>query len=605
MRAQESILSRWWHRLTIERKLPAAFTLLLAVLVSFYVYMAYRSVQASSEAAAGDRLDVVGAELARLVRTTNEQRHANMQRVLARPSVRAALANPGSSIADTALVRLRVGNDSSATLLLDADQEIIRQLGTPASAAALSQLKRTLGDALEMRGELAVGRLFQDGDRASYWQTIALRDGSNVYGYAAQLRRLGSGTATSAALEQLIGEATVIFANSKDPSGPWVKLDGTLVEAPEAQHATDQLHRHRRGDADNLAHTTPIEGTPWMVVTETPVALTDARALLFLRRTGPIAALLVALGALLAWWIARRTTQPMRDLAVAARAIGEGDYEQRVAVNRGDELGDLAEAFNLMASQVRHSISESEHSRAQAEFANKAKSEFLANMSHEIRTPINAMIGYTDLIELGITGPVTDAQRQQLERIRVSGSHLVRLIDDLLDFARLEAGNLSIRRERSSAEEAVRIAHTVIAPAANARTIKLSVRCAPDTEYIGDPDRVGQILVNLLSNAVKFTAPGGRVDVRCERDARFARFVVEDNGIGIEPTRLNSIFEAFVQAQTGYTRPHGGAGLGLTISSRLAEAMGGEILVESELGHGSTFTLVLPAPAKAAALANV
>ena len=342
-----------------------------------------------------------------------------------------------------------------------------------------------------------------------------------------------------------------------------------------------------------------------MVVAETPVAITRARALSFLRRTGPIAALLIGLGAMLAWWIARRTTQPMRELAESARQIGSGDYSRRVHLDRGDELGQLADAFNQMSAQVRTSVSDSEQSRANAEYANKAKSEFLANMSHEIRTPINAMLGYADLMDLGITGPVTDAQKQQLDRIRVSGTHLVRLIDDLLDFARLDTGKLSIRRERSRAGEAIQTAHTVIAPLATSKAVELSMQCPHDIEYVGDPDRVSQILVNLLSNAVKFTPSGGHVRVACESATKSARFVVEDTGIGIEPGRLASIFEAFVQAETGYTRPHGGAGLGLTISSRLAEAMGGEILIDSTVGQGSRFTLVLPAPAESAALAGV
>src|SRR5688500_10369705 len=170
-------ISGWWHAQTIERKLPAAFTLLLTGLVAFYVLTAYRSVQANSDELAGARLTAVSSELARIASTNNETRSALVKRIVGQPAVRSALAGDRTTNVDTALRRLRVGTDSSATYLLDANQQVVRQLGEPAPQAALNELKRALGDALELRGDLAVGRLFAAGDRAYYWQTIALRDG--------------------------------------------------------------------------------------------------------------------------------------------------------------------------------------------------------------------------------------------------------------------------------------------------------------------------------------------------------------------------------------------------------------------------------------------
>jgi signal transduction histidine kinase len=282
----------------------------------------------------------------------------------------------------------------------------------------------------------------------------------------------------------------------------------------------------------------------------------------------------------------------------AAGAIEHGHLQQRVQITRNDELGALGRSFNQMATEIERSMQEAQESRTEAQNANRSKSEFLANMSHEIRTPINAILGYTDLIDGGVAGAVSEQQRSHLERIRVSGNHLVGLIDDLLDFARLDVARLSVEQKVAASADSIATAVTVVSPQADAKQIGIEVTCAHDARYIGDPKRVEQILVNLLGNAVKFTENGGRVAIDChavnDNGKRRIQFHVRDNGIGIPEDRLEAIFEPFVQARGGYTRPHGGTGLGLSISRRLAELMGGRIDVESEIDVGSRFTLTLP-----------
>ena len=270
--------------------------------------------------------------------------------------------------------------------------------------------------------------------------------------------------------------------------------------------------------------------------------------------------------------------------------------------------------------EAERARADAELARRRAEEANQAKSDFLATMSHEIRTPINAVLGYSELLELGISGPLSDEQRIYLGRIRASTTHLLGLVNEVLDLAKVEAGQMTVRRQRASVSDAVDTALALVRPQALERGVALSDESHPPDSarpavggggdglfYVGDEHRVRQILANLLSNAVKFTAPGGRVTVRgtsadhpdpqahLAGSGPWTAVEVEDTGIGIAPDQIAAVFEPFVQAERGHTRTHGGTGLGLAISRRLARLMGGDITARSDPGVGSRFTLWLPA----------
>ena len=247
--------------------------------------------------------------------------------------------------------------------------------------------------------------------------------------------------------------------------------------------------------------------------------------------------------------------------------------------------------------------------RMEAEAASTAKSDFLAKMSHEIRTPINAMMGYAELLEMGIAGPVTTAQKAQLDRIRASGNHLTQLVGEILDLAKIEAGRMSVEQKVASVGDVADAALALIRPQAATKGVAVGGTTNGNGKptFIGDPQRVQQILTNLLSNAVKFTAGGGQVSVQCGLRPRqenpsgrgehdWACVTVKDTGVGIARDDFDRIFQPFVQVDDGYTRNHGGTGLGLTISRSLAQMMGGDITVESDIGIGSRFTLWLPSP---------
>jgi signal transduction histidine kinase len=255
-----------------------------------------------------------------------------------------------------------------------------------------------------------------------------------------------------------------------------------------------------------------------------------------------------------------------------------------------------AEALERALAEREAEHQAAEAARQAAEAANRAKSQFLAAVSHELRTPLNAIAGYVQLMQMEIRGPLTRQQREDLERIRKGGHHLLALINDILNFARVEAGQIELRPLEVAASTLLGTAEPLVTPQLTAR--RLTYERAPcDSSIVvhADPEKVQQILLNLLTNAIKFTDPGGRVSVSCDADAATVRIRITDTGRGIPSDKLDSIFEPFVQVDRQLT-PGGeqGVGLGLAISRDLARRMGGNITATSIVGKGSTFTLELP-----------
>lgn len=229
-----------------------------------------------------------------------------------------------------------------------------------------------------------------------------------------------------------------------------------------------------------------------------------------------------------------------------------------------------------------------------AQSADRIKSAFLAAMSHELRTPLNSIIGFTGMVLQGLAGSLNKEQEKQLGMVRGSAHHLLDLINDVLDISKIEAGQLQIMSEKFDLRKSIEKAVQIVSPLAEKKNLRIHFKIGDDIDEMrGDQRRVEQIIINLLSNAVKFT-DYGEIHLHCHTDNDSITLSVVDTGIGLKPENVKIIFDAFRQVDSGITRVQEGTGLGLNITKKLVEMMGGSIHVKSELGKGSNFTVLLP-----------
>jgi signal transduction histidine kinase/ActR/RegA family two-component response regulator len=497
--------------------------------------------------------------------------------------------------------------------------------------SGIAALKKSLlGQALVANSVLVLATLtaltvlFIVGLRASFERQLELRAESvaEFVGTESQLALL---VGDQARLLRLAGNALsngdVVYVRVTDSSGLVTQAsrpDFSLAEVPDLSPTSSEASRfrafHTRNSsfaviegartvvANNRVFELPTQGQATRILGTVQVGISteEQRAMLarIMRYAVAGGLVAVALVILLHFLYLRRLLLPLKALIGFTKRVGSGDLSQVAPLQRRDEVGDLAIAFNHMVKKLRETNDSLIALIEKAQEANRLKSEFLANMSHEIRTPMNGIIGFTNLAL--DTTELSGEQRGYLDTVKSSAASLMRLIDDILDFSKIEAGRLDVCPTSFSLRECVESATEVLAVAAQAKGLNLCWEVTPESPdaLAGDAFRLRQVLLNLVGNAVKFTPAGS---VRVKVAAKFlpdrtlmARFSVRDTGIGIPADKRKFIFDPFRQADGSTTRKYGGTGLGLAISARLVEIMGGRLHLESEVGLGSTFHFTCP-----------
>jgi signal transduction histidine kinase len=624
--------SRW----SLTRKLPLVTAATVVVLVAINLTATYRAlVQARSEAL-HERLANVARQLARSTEQGNRDRAAVLRRIAA-DSALVALVRAGLPVTspDTAsavmraLARVRLVPDSLLPVQLwSADGRLLAQLGQEAPGGSLASVGRDLAPSgnpprpsppLQLSTDsVQVGALYPAAGGVYYWTVVPVIDRGRRIGAIAQQRRIGNSPQALATVRELIGSNIAVAVRNATDSFT-TSLAGVPLPAPLARDTLRGGYVARRATGLQLGAEARVAGTPFILTFEAPARSILAEPRATLRRLIVLGLVITVVGVLVSWLLSRRITRPLTALTTAAEAIALGDYAQRVQGRRadgdGDEVERLGASFNRMANEIEtaqrelaaqvveaHTASEALHrvsleaveARDAAEHANQAKSDFLAVMSHELRTPLNAIGGYAEILQLGVYGAVTEQQRDALTRIARSQQTLLSLINDILNFAKLEAGEVQYAMQDVSLATVIEALDAMIAPQIAARQLTLHVLGSRECPLVrADPDKLQQVLLNLLSNAIKFTPEGGTITVECTTHGDRVAVAVRDTGIGIAADRLASIFDPFIQVGRALNRPHEGVGLGLSISRDLATGMHGSLTVTSVSGEGSSFTLEL------------
>lgn len=320
--------------------------------------------------------------------------------------------------------------------------------------------------------------------------------------------------------------------------------------------------------------------------------------------TALISALLLSAGS---WLIIRYViVKPVKHLKDVSDAIASGNLNIRSEILTGDEFEDLSHAYNRMLrslmdkeeelrkvnSDLNRSVDDLAHANLALHTANQLKGDFLATMSHELRTPLSVIIGFSDLLN---SAPLNEKQQKWLDNINSSGKHLLNLLNDVLELAKIEAGKMQVKPEDFQIREVCDSVVNIFKQQAENKRLLLDSEIQSDIPTLKqDPQKLRQILWNLLSNAVKFTPEGGRIRVSARRVDNDLELMVADTGIGIAVEDQASVFEKFRQTSQVLTREQGGSGLGLSISRELAKLLGGDITLTSTLGQGTTFTVRIP-----------
>ena len=582
---------------------------LLIVLIAGVVVVD-REVRRAAEVVTANKVEEGANQIAEILQGTPDNLRRTLRPVAVSAAVRKVLTSPAPSSREIARARVLLAIISKASL--PADSGLSSQLW-----ARDGRVIATAGDSVRDRvrpagaamssgaSQLSIGSFYESAGRVYYWTTMpVLLEGARI-GTLAQRRRLNSRPDVERRLRTFSHPAAEIVLHNSDGS-LWLTLGGRVIDPPTDPDSSSGFptfsHKPVVPNERVVLYSAQAAGTPWTAAVELPVSKLSDTPRDILYRFALMSFVLLVLGATAVWMLSRRITSPLTRMTVAAEAMARGDYSQRVSENGDYETALLGASFNRMATEVEAANNKllsaadaAEKAQTIAEDANAAKANFLAAMSHELRTPLNAIAGYVELLEMGLRGPITEEQATDLGRIKKSEQYLLGLIEQVLVFTQLDAQKVAVHIQDVSLDELLRDTETMVKPQIAAKGIEYSYSCDhPGLHIRADRERTQQIVLNLVTNGAKYTNPGGRVTVSSRTSNGTVHVRVTDTGPGIPEKMLAQIFEPFVQLDRRLNQPREGVGLGLTISRDLARAMGGDLTVDSTLGVGSTFTLVLP-----------
>ncbi len=571
---------------SIERKLPLFVTILLVVVAVVQLTIGYGEVRQASRALADKRLPLATRVMADLFQTG--QGRARITALAKDSAIVAFLRSGGRRGREPALAAMRRLTSDTATNagleLRDFGGHLLLRTGKFAGADSVLISPG--------KDSARYGPLMRQ-DTTLFIAIAAAVGQEGTGGIVQQVARLALNERTRKTLTGLAGgEVTLLLGNAS--GDPWTDF-ATIVPAPPQGVLTSPVPvRYERGEPKRAA-AAPVAGTPWMVVAELPTRTVTAPARAYLVSMAPIAALIVILGALVAWWGSRRLTKPLVQVTRAAEAITTGDLEQRVNVQRDDELGRLARSFNTMAEQVSRS-----HHHLEAQVAQRTKAlegtnaeleSFSYSVSHDLRAPLRAIHGFARILLEDHNAKLDPEAQRLLGVIDQNTRRMGQLIDDLLAFSRL--GRKEIASARVDMTELARLVADELRRGEGDRN-GLELRIDSLVPAHGDRALLRQVLGNLLQNALKFTRgrPDTRIEVGSRPDGKETVYFVKDNGAGFDARYVDKLFGVFQRLHSA--EEFDGTGVGLAIVKRIVQRHGGRVWAEGKLNEGATFYFSLP-----------
>ncbi len=571
---------------SIERKLPLFVTILLVVVAVVQLTIGYGEVRQASRALADKRLPLATRVMADLFQTG--QGRARITALAKDSAIVAFLRSGGRRGREQALAAMRrLTNDTATNAGLE-----LRDFG---GHLLLRTGKFAVADSVLIspgKDSARYGPLMRQ-DTTLFIAIAAAVGQEGTGGIVQQVARLALNERTRKTLTGLAGgDVTLLLGNAS--GDPWTDF-ATIVPAPPQGVLTSPVPvRYERGESKRAA-AAPVAGTPWMVVAELPTRTVTAPARAYLVSMAPIAVLIVILGALVAWWGSRRLTKPLVQVTRAAEAITTGDLEQRVNVQRDDELGRLARSFNTMAEQVsrsHHHLEAQVTQRTKAlEGTNAELESFSYSVSHDLRAPLRAIHGFARILLEDHNAKLDPEARRLLGVIDQNTRRMGQLIDDLLAFSRL--GRKEIASARVDMTELARLVADELRRGEGDRN-GLELRIDSLVPAHGDPALLRQVLSNLLQNALKFTRgrPDARIEVGSRPDGKETVYFVKDNGAGFDARYVDKLFGVFQRLHSA--EEFDGTGVGLAIVKRIVQRHGGRVWAEGKLNEGATFYFSLP-----------
>ncbi len=574
---------------SIERKLPLLVSALLLVVGIALLTVGYGEVRRAARQIADERLTRADSAIANLFQTGQQRSRLT---TLAKDPTLAAFLNSGSRrTRDSSLATMRRivtdTSSNSALELLDSTGHALLRTGRFDAAARM--LSVPAGDST------VVGPLLRRDTTLYYAAAATVRRDGRLLGSVQQIARVNLNERTRKALTGLAG-GDVAYLLGNTSGDPWTDFESIIPAPPPSVRTSRTPVPYERAEAKRAAATV-IPGTPWSVIAELPSRRILAPARAYLVTMAPIAAVIVLIGAMIAWWGSHRLTKPLREVTMAAEAIAGGNLDQRVGVRRGDELGRLAASFNTMAEQVarsHHRLEEQVARRTEAlEGTNAELESFSYSVSHDLRAPLRAIHGFARILLDDHKAQLDPEAQRLLAVIDQNTRRMGQLIDDLLAFSRLG------RKEIAAAPVDMReLAQAVSEDARRteaARRGSLDIRIDPLPLARGDRALLRQVLGNLVQNAVKFTRgkDSARIEVGSRPDGGQTVYYVKDNGAGFDPRYADKLFGVFQRLHR--TEEFEGTGVGLAIVKRIVQRHGGRVWAEGKIDEGATFYFTLPA----------